>query len=230
MEIKKSNKADLERRRPWLFLIGVVIASSLFFAVLNISINPPSGDVSPELLEEIAQEMELNMKRPDKDLIPVFPPEEKKEEESEILNIVDDKVETTDVNETAAESEGENEKEKTEPISPVVVDEKDKPLQFRIVEQLPEFPGGMTEFIKWLTKNLRYPLAAKHSNIEGRVVVSFIVNTDGSISNTRVARSAHPLLDKEALRVINMMPQWKAGEEMGKPCRTMISVPVVFKL
>lgn len=229
MEIKKSNKADLERRRPWLFLLGLLVATGLFFLVLNISVNPPSGEVSPELLEEIAQELEMNMKRPDKDLIPVFPPEKKEESVSEQLNIVDMTVEATDMPEASVETDGEKEEE-APPIAPIPIDEKQQQLQFRVVEQLPEFPGGMVEFMKWLTKNLKYPPQAKRANVEGRVVVSFIVNADGTTTDARIVKSVHPLLDAEAMRVLKLMPEWKPGEDHGQPCRTMISIPIVFKI
>lgn len=229
MEIKKSYKADLDHWRPWLFLLGLLLASALFFLVLNVSVSPPSGDVSPELLEEIAQEMELKMKRPDKDLIPVFPPEKKEESASEKLNVVDVTVDAADLPKSSVETDGEKEEE-VAPVAPIPVDEKMQPLQFRVVEQLPEFPGGMVEFMKWLTKNLKYPPQAKRANLEGRVVVSFIVNVDGTTTDARVVKSAHPLLDAEAMRVLRMMPEWKPGEDHGKPCRTMLSIPIVFKI
>ena len=100
----------------------------------------------------------------------------------------------------------------------------------RIVEQLPEFPGGMTAFVQWLTRNLKYPEAARSQKLQGRVVLSFIVNKDGSVSQVKVARSVNPLLDREALRVIRMMPPWKPGIQNNEPCRTMIAVPIVFQL
>jgi protein TonB len=84
--------------------------------------------------------------------------------------------------------------------------------------------------MKWLTRNLRYPPMAQRQRIEGKVVVSFIVNKDGSIANVKLEKSADPDLDREALRVIRMMPKWKPGIENNKPCRTMFAIPVVFKL
>ena len=100
----------------------------------------------------------------------------------------------------------------------------------RTVEQLPEFPGGMVAFMKWLTRNLHYPVQAQQQRIEGRVVVSFIVNKDGSIASPKVVKSAAPLLDSEALRVIRMMPRWKPGILDEKPCRTMFAIPINFKI
>ena len=117
----------------------------------------------------------------------------------------------------------------TQALPQIPIDDE-KPVNFRIVEQLPEFPGGMVEFMKWLTKNLKYPILAQQQQIEGKVVVSFIVNKDGSIVNIKLEKSIHPLLDREALRVMRMMPKWKPGIENAKPCRTLFAIPVVFKL
>lgn len=105
-----------------------------------------------------------------------------------------------------------------------------KPTPFRIVEQMPEFPGGATAFIQWLTHQLRYPPAAMSKKIEGTVVVSFIVNTNGSIVDLKLEKSVNSLLDQEAIRVIQMMPKWKPGLQNNKPCRTMVAVPIVFHL
>ena len=114
--------------------------------------------------------------------------------------------------------------------APVAVDEDDNPLNFQVIERLPEFPGGMVEFMKWLTKNLSYPVIAQQQKIQGKVLVSFIINKDGTISSPKVVKSVSPELDREALRVIRIMPKWKPGEDHGKPCRTYFCIPVVFKL
>ena len=114
--------------------------------------------------------------------------------------------------------------------APVAVDMGDNPLNFRIVEQLPEFPGGMSAFVKWLTDNLRYPPVAQRQKIQGRVVISFVINRDGSICDLKVAHSVNPILDNEALRVARMMPRWKPGIDKNRPCRTLFAIPVEFKL
>ena len=106
----------------------------------------------------------------------------------------------------------------------------EQPLNFRIVQQMPEFPGGGSAFIQWLTRQLRYPPLAQSQRIQGRVVVSFIVNKDGSIADVKLEKSVNTLLDREALRVIRMMPRWKPGVHNNQPCRTMVAVPVVFKI
>ena len=108
--------------------------------------------------------------------------------------------------------------------------EQEQPIKFTVVQKIPEFPGGWSAFMQWLTKNLKYPESAQKNKVQGTVVVSFIVNKDGSIASTKVSTSADPVLDAEALRVMKMMPKWKPGMDRNKVCRTMIAVPVVFKL
>lgn len=106
----------------------------------------------------------------------------------------------------------------------------DKPIHFRVVEQIPQFEGGMEAFTKWLTQNLCYPAEAQRGGIQGKVVVSFIINRDGSISSPKIEQSVHPLLDREAMRVVKIMPRWKPGKENDKPCRTLFAIPIVFQL
>ena len=88
----------------------------------------------------------------------------------------------------------------------------------------------MMEYMKWLTKNLKYPEIARSQRIQGQVVVQFIVNKDGTIADAKVVKSVSPQLDREAMRVIRMMPNWKPGIQDNKPCKTMVAIPIVFKL
>ena len=97
------------------------------------------------------------------------------------------------------------------------------------VEQMPEFPGGMPAMIEFLQTNLKYPSDAKKQNVGGRVLVMFVVETDGTISNVRVAKKVFPSLDAEAVRVVKAMPKWNPGKEKGKPVRVNFSLPIVFK-
>lgn len=101
---------------------------------------------------------------------------------------------------------------------------------FDVVEQMPEFPGGQIAMLNFLNKNIRYPEAAHKAGIQGRVVATFVVEKDGSISNAKVMRSIDPLLDAEALRVISSMPNWIPGKQDGKPVAVKYTVPVSFKL
>ncbi len=99
---------------------------------------------------------------------------------------------------------------------------------YDVVEQMPEFPGGMPAMIEFLQTNLNYPKDAKKQNVGGRILVMFVVEADGSISNVRVAKKVFPSLDAEALRVVKAMPKWNPGKEKGKPVRVNFSLPIVF--
>ena len=101
---------------------------------------------------------------------------------------------------------------------------------YEIVEDMPTFPGGVTELMNYLSKNTHYPAATKRDGIQGRVVVSFIVEPDGSISNAKLVRSVDANLDQEALRVVSEMPNWTPGKQGGNAVRVRYSLPIAFKL
>ena len=101
---------------------------------------------------------------------------------------------------------------------------------FEVVENMPDFPGGQAALMQYLAKNIKYPTIAQENGTQGRVIVQFVVNRDGSIVDAKVVRSVDPYLDKEALRVINTMPKWKPGMQRGKPVRVKFTVPVMFRL
>ena len=99
-----------------------------------------------------------------------------------------------------------------------------------IVEQMPSFPGGMGALMSWLSQNIKYPVIAAENGVSGRVIVQFVVEKDGSITDVKIAKSVDPSLDKEASRVVKSMPHWIAGRQNGSPVRVKYTVPVTFKL
>ena len=101
---------------------------------------------------------------------------------------------------------------------------------FDVVEQMPEYPGGMQALFEYLGQNLKYPEDAKEQKIEGRVIALFVVETDGSISNVEVVKPVFPSLDAEAVRVLSGMPKWKPGMQSGKVVRVKYTVPINFSL
>ena len=101
---------------------------------------------------------------------------------------------------------------------------------YMVVEIQPEFPGGTAALMEYLKNNIKYPEACRENNIQGRVIVSFIVEKDGSIANPNILKSVHPLLDAEAVRVISGMPDWSPGKQRGEPCRVKYTIPVSFRL
>ncbi|NQU33747.1 MAG: TonB family protein [Bacteroidetes bacterium] len=99
-----------------------------------------------------------------------------------------------------------------------------------VVEEMPEFPGGMNKLMTFLGKNISYPMEAKKNKEQGRVFINFVVEKDGNISNAKVMRGVSPSLNAEALRVINLMPKWKPGTQRGKPVRVSYNIPVKFTI
>lgn len=101
---------------------------------------------------------------------------------------------------------------------------------FDVVEKMPEYPGGQAALFEYLQNNVKYPADAEKKKVEGRVLVTFVVNTDGSITDIEVVRKTFPSLDAEAVRVISGMPRWKPGEQKGQKVRVKYTVPLTFRL
>ncbi len=101
---------------------------------------------------------------------------------------------------------------------------------FDVVEQMPSFPGGNSALMEYLSKNVKYPVVAQENGVQGRVVVSFVVERDGSITDVKVVKSVDPSLDKEAARVVSSMPKWIPGKQNGSAVRVKYNVPVSFRL
>ena len=110
-----------------------------------------------------------------------------------------------------------------------VVAEKNQQV-FDVVEQMPEYPGGPSALIEYLSQNVKYPEDAKQQKIEGRVLATFVVETDGSVSNVEVVKPAFPSLDAEAVRLLSAMPKWTPGMQSGKVVRVKFTVPINFSL
>ena len=98
------------------------------------------------------------------------------------------------------------------------------------VDEMPSFPGGLNGLMTFLAQNMVYPVTAQENGVQGRVTVSFVIETDGSITDVKVARSVDPFLDREAMRIVKAMPKWTPGKKDGKPVRVKYTVPVVFRL
>lgn len=101
---------------------------------------------------------------------------------------------------------------------------------FFIVDTMPEFPGGEPALRKWIATEIKYPVIAQENGIQGKVYVTFVVGQDGSVSYAKVARGVDPSLDKEALRVVNVLPKWKPGKQRGNPVNVSYTLPIEFKL
>ena len=138
---------------------------------------------------------------------------------------------------SCSQDASQTEDAKEEVVAPVSPEAKEAPADstakeevFMVAEQMPEFPGGMKELLKFLQDNVKYPESAMKKNVQGRVIVQFVVEKDGTPTEFNVVRSVDPDLDAEALRVLQTMPKWKPGMQRGKIVRVKFTVPVSFKL
>lgn len=229
MEIKKSHKADLEHRRPCIFAAALVAVTVVFVGVLFIPFKSLSS-MADDFFDDEAMDLDLKANEQD-DMISAAQqePEPEKQEATQI-NKVDEVTEIAPEQLEQTPTEGEEKTEEKQEEQPPINQNEDDEETRLLVEQLPEYPGGVVEFMKWLTKTLKYPDEALRRHTEGKVMVNFIVEKDGSLSNIKVVKSAGKLLDDEALRVMNLMPKWSPGKDKGKPCRTLMAIPIVFEI
>ena len=227
MELKKSDEANLEKRKGIFFQLGLVIALSLIL----IAFEWTSGGLS-------GNEYDLgDMEQVEEEIIPITrqeqpeppkPPEPPKV--TEVLQIVDDDVDLDDELqledfEVDQDSEVEimefNEEEEEEEEAEI----------FFIVEDMPGFGRGKrTGDRKYIMQNLKYPEIAAENGISGRVFVRFVVEPNGSVSNVNVVRGVDPALDAEAVRVVKSSPKWTPGKQRGKPVRVSFTFPINFVL
>jgi len=228
MEVKKSNKADLEKDKTVNLLMGLVIAIAILFVGFeygNREIEVAADDGTGIVVDE--EEIEATIQ----DEPPPPPPEPEPIKAPEVLEIVEDNVKVEDV-EIISSDDDASKAQTNVYVAPVAQEEEeeDENFVFVTVEKMPEFPGGEAALLKWISDHVNYPTIAAENGIQGRVSCSFVVNADGTVQDVEVARSVDPNLDKEAIRVLKMLPKFKPGEQRGKPVRVKYSVPVRFKL
>ncbi len=222
MEKRKTKKADLERKRSMFFQIGLIIALSVVLAAFEWS-----KQMSKSTLAYNVNGIELET-----EMIPVTrkkevkPPLPKHYEKFEV--VIDEEPLVTEFEPFNTEAE---EGDKIEfQIPGEIIEEPEKDSIYQIPEKQPVPPGGMIGLRYYLAKNIKYPREAVANDIQGKVYMHFVVNKKGLIENVQVLRGVHPLLDKEALRVVKNMPKWKPGEQAGKPVSVWFTIPIVFVL
>ena len=227
MEVKKSPKADLENKKTSNLLVGVILTLAVLFIGFEWSEREVKVVTDSGITEIVFEEemIPITEQEPPKQAPP--PPEAPKMEE--IIEIVEDDA---DVEESTIEASDDITAAVEVKYTAVEVEEEEVEEQqiFQVVEEMPEFPGGMGECMKFLGKNIKYPQISQENGVQGRVIVQFVVNQDGSIVDPQVVRGVDPYLDKEALRVISMMPKWKPGKQRGTAVRVKFTVPVMFRL
>lgn len=227
MEIKKAPVADLEGKKTTWLLVGYIFVLAVMFVAFEWTrrdkidnseiIEAPAVMFEEEIIPITMQEK------------PVAPMPAEAKTITEVIEIVEDDAEIEET--IIASTDDMGEVVEIKDIENVVVAEPEKEEEiFQVVENMPEFPGGMAELMKYLQKNIKYPTISQENGVQGRVIVQFVVNRDGSIVDPVVLKSVDPYLDKEALRVVKAMPKWKPGEQRGKPVRVKFTLPVQFRL
>jgi protein TonB len=225
MQVKKSEKASLENDKLIYILMGLVFVLSLVYVALEWTEKEVTKYEVTDT--EFLFEEEVEIQQTTQETPP--PPPPPAVQEVEVLNVVEDNVETESI-EVNTEDDKEAEVVIAAPVE-APVEEEEEEVVFVVVESMPEFPGGQQALFKYLSENVKYPVIAQENGIQGRVICQFVVNKDGSIVDVEVVRSGgDPSLDKEAVRVIKSMPKWKPGKQRGKAVRVKYTVPVNFKL
>lgn len=226
MDIKKSPKADLENKKSIFMQIGLVVTLSLVLVAFEWTSSTRAVDQSTMISEGVVEEEIIPITRADE----VKPPPPPPPKALDVLTIVEDDVEVADTDIPDSESDDNTEVEVVKMDQPVIEEEAEDAPVFVLVEEMPEFPGGQSEIIRFITSNTKYPSIAVENGIQGKVYVSFVVNAKGKVENVKVVRGVDPSLDKEAVRVIESMPAWKPGKQRNKPVKVSYTMPVSFKL
>ena len=224
MEAKKSPKADLEKKKTIFVQIGLIIALGVIFGAFEWkTYEKQELQLIERVAKEVIQEEIIQTKQE------VKPPPPPPPKTVTVLNIVEDDVEIEDDIEIDAEADMETEVEEYIPVE-MEADEIQEDYIFRVVESMPKFPGGPGAMNRYLGKNIEYPQMARESGINGRVFVTFVVETDGRVTDIKVLRGIGGGCDEEAVRVVKNMPKWDPGKQRGKPVRVSFNLPVKFTL
>jgi len=221
---KKNPKIDLKNHRILFFQIGMLVALTIVLAAFQ---------YSTQEIDKTTFTLELPFAIPD-ELIPITRRDEPKPPEPPIPKVVSviEIVETgVDFIEDSTDWVIDLPVDTYIPIIPIE-DEivEDEPVEFYRVEQKPLFVGGDMALLKYLASNTMYPAEAINNGIQGRVYVSFIIGKQGEVNHVSLLRPCDPILDKEALRVVRSMPDWKPGKQRGKPVEVKYNVPINFRL
>ena len=225
MQQKKSPQASLEDKKLTYVLIGLVLVLSICYVALEWTEREVTKYEVADT--EFLFEDEIDIQQTTQETPP--PPPPPAVQEVEVLNVVEDDVETETI-----EISTEDDKDVEVVIAPPVeapVEEEEEEVIFVVVESMPEFPGGAQAMMRYIAENIKYPVIAQENGIQGRVICQFVVEKDGKVSDIQVVRSSgEASLDKEAQRVISSMPKWKPGKQRGKPVRVKYTLPVNFRL
>ncbi len=217
---RKYPEADVDRRSGFYFLIGLAVALLMVLVAFQYAYNPQSDfNIESNIIIEEDEEIPDVTKQKELPPPPKIPPKVKVVEDEEEIEEDQPEIEDVEIEETDT----------------VAIDEpEEEPVQeeqiFIVVEESPEFPGGLAKMYEFIQKNIRYPRMEKEAGIQGRVIVTFVVEKDGSITDVQVLKGVTEGLNNEAMRVVKAMPRWKPGKQRGRPVRVRVNLPINFIL
>lgn len=228
MEAKKSPKADLENKKTLFIQIGLVIALVLCLLAFNWTTGQKNNSVFEGMTEQAIEEEQIPVTEE-------IPPEQAPPPEvtvTDLFEIVQDDVVLT--NEVSFDDDETTEDKVVEIYAPVSLQAEEEATEeevFVIVEDMPKFKGGdINKFREWVQKRVRYPEIASENGIQGRVYITFVVETSGLVSNVSVTRSVDALLDEAAKEAVEASPKWEPGLQRGRPVRVRYSIPIIFQI
>lgn len=229
MLAKKTDRGDLESKRGMFILVGLVVVLSLVYASFELFASEDKPAPFVEMEDDFIEVKEDDVIATDQ--TPPPPPEQPQQQQEVVLNIVDDNIKvTTDLDFSQDFMEDEAVAEIEDDVVDIVEDDADDAPPVHFTEEMPEFPGGPEALNSFLSKEIQYPEVARNNGIMGTVLVEFVVEKDGRVSNAKVKVPLFPDCDKEAVRGVMAMPKWKPGKNMGKPVRCFYQVPVTFRM
>ncbi|MDY6289589.1 MAG: energy transducer TonB [Bacteroidales bacterium] len=227
MEAKKTPRADLEKRRGMFLEIGLVVILAAALVAFNVkSYEKEVKEVSTRTADV---EIETDIIQTEQEETPPPPPEEPEVVATELNVVENDAEDIHEIGIVNAEARADEALEFT-PVEVTKEVEEAEEEVFLVVEEDPEFPGGLDALSKFIADNIKYPQLAKENNITGRVFVSFVVEKDGRVGQVKILRDIGGGCGNEAVRVVKMMPKWKPGKQRGKAVRTQFNLPVNFDL
>lgn len=229
MEIKKSPKADLENKKMLFLEIGLVIALAVCGAALAFNTKPEPEPYTPP--KQDVREQEFEMDRTVQEQEQQQPEQQKAKTQvlADVLTIVsnDTKIETPDLLFSDDASAFDDFEFEVEEVVETIVEEE----IFVTAEEMPTFQGGdLSKFRNWVQNNVKYPQIALENGIQGNVVIKFVVEKDGKLSNIQVLQSPDKTLSDAAVQVLQKSPKWKPGKQRNKPVRVTYTLPVSFKI
>lgn len=227
MEPKKTEKANLENKKSLFLQIGLIVALIICIVALEWTSGQRRDSAFDGMSEEAIEEEQIPVTEE-------TPPEEMPPPEvtvTDLFEIVEDDVVIE--NEVKFEDDETSEDKVVEIYAPVLQAEEEEVEEeiFVIVEDMPKFRGGdINKFREWVQKRVRYPELASENGIQGRVFITFVVETNGNVSNVTVTRSVDALLDDAAREAVAASPKWEPGMQRGRPVRVRYSIPIIFQL